>query len=69
VTEDRSRRAFVVGFLTAPVALLIARATGALRATASAMRPRASGTSALRCAVCGSARHAMLACPRLPEVR
>ena len=70
-----TRRRILVAGLSVP-ALLVARqgagilgdaAAGAIRAS----RPAASGTSATRCAQCGSADHTMLdpRCPLAPRVR
>ncbi len=39
-----------------------------IRSTARTLRPRAAGTSATRCALCGAVGHAMLD-PRCPAAR
>ena len=50
------------------VSALVASAGGILRSTAAALRPPGSGTSATRCALCGSDGHSMLD-PRCPAAR
>lgn len=50
------------------VSALVAHVGAILRSSAAALRPRASGTSATRCALCGSAGHTMLD-PRCPAAR
>jgi hypothetical protein len=54
-------------FKAAAGAVIGLAALAGVRSVAQA-RPPADGTSATRCALCGSPRHAMLACPRAPRV-
>lgn len=66
-----TRRRLLAASAALPALLVAERAIGALRTTAAAVRPRADGTSATRCAQCGATGHAMLdpGCPRAPQVR
>jgi hypothetical protein len=66
--DRASRRGFLTGLLALPVAFLGAKAVGAVREAGRIARPHARGTSTTRCAVCGSAGHAMLRCPSTREV-
>lgn len=61
---------WAAGIIPAGLAVsAIATTTGdALRGAAEALRPRASGTSAIRCALCGQPGHNMLD-PRCPAAR
>lgn len=68
MTEGASRRGFLTGLLAVPAAFVGVKALAGLRRGASALRPRASGRSTTRCAICGARDHAMLRCPRSPEV-
>jgi hypothetical protein len=69
MTRGSSRRGFLLGALALPAAFAGARAISWAAAGFRVSRPRASGTSATRCAQCGGA-HSMLdpSCPRAPEV-
>ncbi len=59
------RRTVLTAIATAPVAALATRAAGALVGAVPFLRPNGRGTSATRCAQCGSDDHTMLdpACP------
>lgn len=59
------RRTVLTAIATAPVAALATRAAGALVGAVPFLRPCGRGTSATRCAQCGSDDHTMLdpACP------
>jgi hypothetical protein len=69
-----ARRSLLVAAVAAPAVLLAEQVTKsaivALSGAARASRPLPSGTSATRCAQCGSADHTMLdpACPLAPRV-
>jgi hypothetical protein len=63
-----SRRSFVAGIVALPAAFVAARLIAARSTSIRSLRPAPEGTSATRCALCGSDRHAMLRCPRAPEV-
>ncbi|GBC87173.1 hypothetical protein HRbin12_01175 [bacterium HR12] len=68
MTQGASRRGFLAGLLAVPAAFVGARALGATGRIARSLRPRARGRSSTRCAICGAEDHAMLRCPRAPEV-
>jgi hypothetical protein len=68
VAGGASRRGFLAGLLAVPAAFVGAKVLAGLRRGAWAIRPRAGGRSTTRCAICGSTDHAMLRCPRAPEV-
>ncbi|GIU96200.1 MAG: hypothetical protein KatS3mg013_0003 [Actinomycetota bacterium] len=68
MAQEGSRRGFLAGALVLPAVFLGTRALAGLRRAARRLRPRADGRSTTRCAVCGSTDHAMLRCPRSPEV-
>ncbi len=68
MTDGSSRRGFLAGLLAVPAAFVGARALAATTRAAGALRPRARGRSSTRCAICGADDHAMLRCPRAPEV-
>jgi hypothetical protein len=69
-----TRRSLIVAAVAAPGVLVVERlaksAIVAVSGAAHASRPAASGTSATRCAQCGSDRHTMLdpRCPMAPRV-
>jgi hypothetical protein len=67
-----SRRRLLVATAVIPVALTAQRGVrvvaDGVRGAAAALRPPAQGTSATRCAMCGSADHTMLD-PRCPAAR
>ncbi len=67
-----SRRRLLSAVAAIPVILLVdrgARIVGdGVRAAAAALRPSSQGTSASRCALCGSPDHTMLD-PRCPAAR
>lgn len=65
---DASRRGFLAGLLAVPAAFVGTKVLAGLRRGAWVLRPRAEGRSTTRCAICGSTDHAMLRCPRAPEV-
>jgi len=57
-----------VGLLAVPAAFAGARALAATARGVRLARPPAQGRSTTRCGICGSGGHAMLRCPRAPEV-
>ena len=61
--REGSRRGFLAGLLALPAAFPGAKAVASIGRAASFARPRADGTSATRCALCGARDHAMLGCP------
>jgi hypothetical protein len=67
-----TRRRLLAAAAAIPVALAAERgahlASGGIRVTVNALRPPARGTSATRCALCGSTDHTMLD-PRCPAAR
>ncbi len=69
-----SRRRLMAAAVAVPGAILLQRAIGVveggLAGAARAARPEPSGTSATRCAQCGSPDHTMLDpdCPLAPRV-
>jgi hypothetical protein len=66
--DRASRRGFLAGLFALPAVFVAVKAVGVVRAAARWGRPRAVGTSATRCALCGSPGHAMLRCPGQREV-
>lgn len=63
MTRSASRRRFLAGLVAVPAAFVGARALAAIGRATSFARPRADGTSATRCALCGAGDHGMLGCP------
>jgi hypothetical protein len=66
--DGSSRRGFLGGLLVVPAAFAGAKALAAARGLGRVVRPAARGTSSGRCALCGSAGHAMLRCPDARKV-
>jgi hypothetical protein len=66
-----SRRSLLIAAAAVPVAFAALQVDVALRGLGRALRPPSIGTSATRCAACGSVDHAMLdpECPAAPRVR
>jgi hypothetical protein len=69
-----SRRRLLIAAAAIPTVVVVQRAADtaseAVRAGIVALRPRGAGTSATRCAQCGSPDHTMLdpRCPLAPRV-
>lgn len=68
LTRRQLLRAASVVPIGLTVSALVAHAGEVVHATAAALRPGSSGTSATRCARCGAADHTMLD-PRCPAAR